>query len=696
MPLKFIAVCIACLFAASCIAQQRKIDSLRLALKSQPKEDTFRLNTLIALIRASSPSDFEGGMMVADEAIALSQKIGDDSKLGIAYVNKGILYHDKAEYENFIGQLELALKSFRKANHLSGQARTYWLMNIGFFSMGKYDRAIEEARKSVDLYRQTGETIKQANSLNSIGGNYQQLGDLAKAIQYYLLALAIYEEKKDLAGLTVAYLNVGLVNKQLTRYAKAIESYEKGLLISRQLNDKVNEAKTLNMIGSAYDEWGNSHKALEYYRQAFEINKKENNTWGIASDYSNMGIAHLDMNDYDSALTYLRLGLPMMRERNDVRNEASILIYLGLSVAKAPDNILLKHGFNPATKLQTAEGYLQKAMEVKTEIEDLKGQVVCLEGLADVYKLQKKYPEAIAAQEKLIRVKDSIFSDEKTIAIARSEMQFEQDKKDAVTEAEHAAEIRQQKTTRNFLLAGAGLVLIVSGLLFISYKRRSDAVAKKNDAELKAQITDTELKVMRLQMNPHFIFNSLNSISDYITKNNPREADDYLSKFAKVMRMTLENSEQQAIPLADDLKALELYMQLEAKRLNNKFIYQINVSDDIDKENTLVPPMIFQPFVENSIWHGISKKEGQGHILIDIRKEGEMLSCRIDDDGVGRKQAGTMKAQGEEKKQSLGMRITKARIDILNKLKGSNATVQLVDKPQGVTAELKLPVETNF
>ncbi len=153
-------------------------------------------------------------------------------------------------------------------------------------------------------------------------------------------------------------------------------------------------------------------------------------------------------------------------------------------------------------------------------------------------------------------------------------------------------------------------IILISFLLFYSYKRRRDAKARQKEAELKAEIADTEMKVMRLQMNPHFIFNSLNSISDYIRKNNSEEADDYLSKFAKVMRMTLENSEQQAIPLEEDMKALELYMQLEAKRLNNKFTYEIKVADDIDKENTLVPPMIFQPFVENSIWHGIAQKGG--------------------------------------------------------------------------------------
>ena len=113
-------------------------------------------------------------------------------------------------------------------------------------------------------------------------------------------------------------------------------------------------------------------------------------------------------------------------------------------------------------------------------------------------------------------------------------------------------------------------------------------------------------------MNPHFIFNSLNSVNDYIDKNDTGTASGYITKFAKLMRMILENSEQKEVTLEDDLKALELYMQLEALRLKNKFTYEIKVDENIDCENTLVPPLILQPFVENSIWHGIAKRTALG------------------------------------------------------------------------------------
>jgi LytS/YehU family sensor histidine kinase len=191
-------------------------------------------------------------------------------------------------------------------------------------------------------------------------------------------------------------------------------------------------------------------------------------------------------------------------------------------------------------------------------------------------------------------------------------------------------------------------------------------------------------------MNPHFIFNSLNSISDYVQKHDIKAADNYLSKFAKVMRLTLEHSEQKAVTLEEDLKALELYMQLESARLNNKFTYEIKVDENIDRANTLVPPMILQPFVENSIWHGISKIDGAGKILIEIKKDEEMINCIVEDNGAG------IQSNQLIDKKSLGMKITKARIDIMNKIKKSKAAIDLFNKEEGVRVEVKLPLELMF
>jgi LytS/YehU family sensor histidine kinase len=203
------------------------------------------------------------------------------------------------------------------------------------------------------------------------------------------------------------------------------------------------------------------------------------------------------------------------------------------------------------------------------------------------------------------------------------------------------------------------------------------------------------MKALRSQMNPHFIFNSLNSIGDYISKNNLVAADNYLTKFAKVMRMILENSEQKEVSLSDDLKGLELYMQLEAMRLNNKFTYEINVEKTIDQENTMVPPLILQPFVENSIWHGLARKKGAGKIVIDIKREAQMLNCVVEDNGLGRNQMGDSSLANATHK-SLGMKITKARIDIINKVKKSKAAVELSDLAEGMRVEVKLPFELSF
>ena len=223
--------------------------------------------------------------------------------------------------------------------------------------------------------------------------------------------------------------------------------------------------------------------------------------------------------------------------------------------------------------------------------------------------------------------------------------------------------------------------------LFIGYKRRRSAKEIQNELLLKAKISDTEMRALRLQLNPHFIFNSLNSISDYIGKNDIKTADYYLAKFAKLMRGILENSEEKEIPLADELKMLELYMQLESSRLNHKFTFEIKVEQGIDPETTLVPPLILQPFVENSIWHGLAQKDGAGKIIIEVTKENAMLNCIVEDDGIGRKNASTSNGK------SYGMKITKDRIELLNKFKNTNASVNLIDLEKGTRVEVKLPFE---
>ena len=170
------------------------------------------------------------------------------------------------------------------------------------------------------------------------------------------------------------------------------------------------------------------------------------------------------------------------------------------------------------------------------------------------------------------------------------------------------------------------------------------------------------MQALRAQMNPHFIFNSLNSINMFILENNKLQASEYLSKFSRLVRLILQNSQEAFIPLERELEALQLYLELESLRFQNKFEYTISVADKVDTTVLKVPPLIIQPYAENAIWHGLMHKKEKGHLQIDLYQNEKFLFCKISDDGVGRKEAAELKSRSGAKHKSMGIQITENRI----------------------------------
>ena len=244
------------------------------------------------------------------------------------------------------------------------------------------------------------------------------------------------------------------------------------------------------------------------------------------------------------------------------------------------------------------------------------------------------------------------------------------------------------------------IIAVVLIIVFITFRKAQKR--KELFEEDKRKLLISELHALRSQMNPHFIFNTLSSIQSFITKNNSKEAVHYLSKFSKLMRATLENTQKQKIPIKDEIASLELYMDLEKLRLNNKFSYQIIIDESIDVQFEEIPPLLVQPYIENAIWHGISNKEGTGIIKVSFKLENEtLLKCEVEDDGVGRKKATEMKSaqfNHQKKNKSLGMSITKDRLEIINSLKGSQLNINIVDLenkglPTGTKIEIFIPLD---
>jgi LytS/YehU family sensor histidine kinase len=182
--------------------------------------------------------------------------------------------------------------------------------------------------------------------------------------------------------------------------------------------------------------------------------------------------------------------------------------------------------------------------------------------------------------------------------------------------------------------------------------------------QMKASLAEYNLRLLRAQMNPHFIFNSINSINNFILRKDTLQASNYLLQFAQLMRMILDNSAAQYISLVHELEFIKNYLQLESVRFDIPFKWNIDIDDDVDEYSISLPPMILQPYLENAIWHGIAHKETQGHIHVSIADTGEYLNCVIEDDGVGRKRAAEL--EGNKSHVSKGQSLTDERIRKLN------------------------------
>ncbi len=214
---------------------------------------------------------------------------------------------------------------------------------------------------------------------------------------------------------------------------------------------------------------------------------------------------------------------------------------------------------------------------------------------------------------------------------------------------------------------------------------RAKAEVEKQRAEIELlemqhHTSEVEMQALRAQMNPHFLFNSLNSINHFILKNDPDNASDYLTRFSRLMRLILDNSREEWVLLENELKALQLYIQLEAVRLNNVFDYTIDVDPFIATESVMIPPMIIQPYVENAIWHGlIHRNEPGGKLKLSIWRMNGNLCIGIEDNGVGRIESSKLRSKFNAHKSSHGMKITADRLNIVNKVYGVNAEVQVSD-----------------
>jgi LytS/YehU family sensor histidine kinase len=246
-------------------------------------------------------------------------------------------------------------------------------------------------------------------------------------------------------------------------------------------------------------------------------------------------------------------------------------------------------------------------------------------------------------------------------------------------------ELQDAQVQRTVLLALVPVVVAFSFIVFVFYRSRREAFFKQSEAELKLNIAKGELKALRAQINPHFIFNCLNSIHHYMHGSDAARAGDYLIKFSQLIRHVLESSEQRMVSLSDELEANRIYIQLEQLRMNHSFAYEITYDPTLDPERIQVPPMLIQPFVENAIWHGITSG-GKVELFLDTHND-RHLKCILKDNGKPEAIKVEADLSNNIKKTSLGMALMQERFDMLNQLYATEASFMIADRTDGVSGK---------
>lgn len=674
-----------------CHSQLSLVDSLRLQLQRPDITSDQRAEALNNIawycIENGDPTE---GIPYTDTLKALGRGLGDLEIEGLGYLRAAGCYHSLSNDSMTLLNYNGALRLFKACNHTSKQLITYQNWSIFYSDKSRYTEAIEMLDKAIAIAEQEGKPELKAGCYNSKGVNQMQLTDYDGATQSFLNAMRAYEELKDSLSLAVSMTNIAIIHNRLGEYQKALEIYRNTEAIYKRLNNRRLLADNYGNMGNTLADLGNKQGAMRCYDLCIQL---------------------ADSIGYERSAARQRLNKASLLLEESQLVEAYPLILSSLKYFQRVDEKVvlaeahLTHAdfYNALTKQDAVQLHLPLASSNDSIIQhstyaiDYSEQAGAINLTAEAYEKRSmafadlgKYENALNDYTHFIAYRDSSINEEKKIAVARNSMKYEFDKKELLLQTQ----AEKQRVVKNSTIAVASSLFIFLIVGWGFYKRKRDLELKATEKEFQFTVSDTEMKALRSQMNPHFIFNALNSIADFIRKNEASIADDYLAKFARLMRLVLENSEKQEVPLEKDMEALSLYLSLEQLRLKNKFTFNVAISEDIDPENTLIPPLILQPFVENSVWHGISHKIGDGHIQINIHRKDDQIICSVEDDGVGRKN--TNEKYNLDTRKSYGMKITQQRLNILNQLKSANAQIQIDDIDPGTSVEINLPLSLNY
>ncbi len=556
--------------------------------------------------------------------------------------------------------------------------------------VAQFNSLLAELPRNTDSVRCIGDSLlkrcpfvadyKSAYSNFYMAEIYYYEQDFDNSLEAYQKSLRLFLDQNDSSKVGILHNNIGLLYYFKANFDSALVEINTSLEYELNKGNKEGIAKAYQNLGIIYCSWERYDLTLEYYNNALQLYKELQDNSAIADVTNNMAIVAVEMNDLDLAFKYYKNAFDAFQEIGNENGKASVASNLGQLFFQSGQKSRAKDYFNIALEiflrldnkmglvhtyslmgemyllndeLDNALVYYQLANDNNEETGLRNVQLSNLEGLYTTYKKLKKYELANNTLEKFVALKDSIYNHKQVEKLLELEKKYNAEKSEKELILLRSNEERNRLylwTMSIFFIFSTFIVLIWIYVLKIKEKQRRLSL---------------EHKVLRTQMNPHFIFNSLSALQCIILDNNKEEAMDFVTDFSVLMRLVLQYAKEEQITLKKEKEILENYMSLQNRRFDNKLSYKIAFDESIQIERVIVPPMLTQPFLENAIEHGQLTGENS-YIHVKMKKVHDKLEFSIEDNGIGIKNSLLEEKSKTKKHKSIALKLTQERLRLLN------------------------------
>ncbi len=539
---------------------------------------------------------------------------------------------------------------------------------------------------------------KQAEIYIAISDTYYNQNNFPKSEENLLKAKSLYEKTNDKNGLAVVSRKLAQTQESQNKTRSAAENYKKAAKYSTAKKEVSRNSNDYSRVSS--QSVNVKEKAAQ---ENITLSGKASNSEDLAKDYTNLAEVNVEQNNIPKAAENLNNAYEISRGSQPsqalVINQKMTDLYVenkNFDKAIETKKKVLKEDFvaeNSQEKVnqiqELADIYLQKndaeeAIKLYKKAYDISIEKRhTLEAQKSVEKLDSLYQTSGNTAASILLYRDFL---EKLPPLVKNDRSLidakileETENKISLLEKEKQLkdELIRKKNIFNYSLIGA--LILLCGLVFFIFKTLKKVQIKNKKIALQS---------LRREMNPHFIFNSLNSVNQFIATNNELEANQYLTKFSKLMRGVMENSTEDFIPFSQELDLLENYLALEKTRFADKFDYEITIDENLNTQNLQLPGMLIQPFLENAIWHGLRYRRDKGFLKLNFKKENQLLKITIKDNGIGIEESKKQKTQHQKNREGRGMKNTLERISLLNDLYKKEIICQVNDSENGVLVQI--------